>query len=38
MTNFSTGSLRDTQTGRGMLELLSPIALMRDAIHMEKGA
>lgn len=34
MTNFSTGSLRDSQKGRGMLELLSPIALMRDAIHM----
>lgn len=36
--NFETGSVRDTQEGKGRYDLLSPIALRRLAIHFENGA
>jgi hypothetical protein len=35
---FSTGSKRDTQEGKGRYDLMSPIVAQRDAIHMENGA
>ena len=36
--NFSTGSVRDTQEGKGRFDLISPIALKRLAQHFENGA
>ncbi len=33
-----TGAVRDSRSGKGRFDLLSPIALRRDAIHLEKGA
>lgn len=35
---MSTGSQRDSQTGKGRPDLLSPSVLMRDARHMENGS
>ena len=35
---FSTGSVRDTQTGKGRYDLISPFVEERDAKHMENGA
>lgn len=35
---FSTGSVRDTQTGKGRYDLLSPVFLKRLAVHYENGA
>lgn len=35
---FSTGSKRDSREGKGRYDLLSPLVLRRDAIHMENGA
>lgn len=35
---FSTGSRRDTQQGKGRYDLLPPIALQRLAVHYENGA
>ena len=35
---FSTGSRRDTQDGKGRFDLISPIALQRLAIHYQNGA
>jgi len=35
---FSTGSVRDGATGKGRFDLLSPIALFRDAKLYERGA
>ena len=35
---FDTGSVRDDRTGKGRYDLLSPVAMKRDAILMEKGA
>lgn len=35
---FSTGSVRDTQTGKGRYDLSSPIVNERDAKHYENGA
>lgn len=35
---FSTGSHRDTQEGKGRYDLISPIVLERLAKHMEEGA
>lgn len=35
---FSTGSVRDTQEGKGRFDLISPIALERLAKHYENGA
>ncbi len=35
---FPTGSVRDTQEGKGRFDLISPIALERLAIVYEKGA
>lgn len=35
---FSTGSVRDTQEGKGRYDLISPIALARLAKHYENGA
>lgn len=36
--NFETGSVRDTQEGKGRYDLISPIALKRLAQHFENGA
>jgi hypothetical protein len=35
---FSTGSVRDTRTGKGRFDLISPIALKRLAQHYENGS
>src|SRR5690606_13479750 len=35
---FNTGAKRDTNVGKGRYDLISPIALRRLAIVMEKGA
>jgi len=35
---FNTGSVRDTQEGKGRFDLISPIALKRLAQHFENGA
>ena len=35
---FSTGSRRDTQDGKGRFDLISPIALRRLAVHYENGS
>lgn len=35
---FSTGSVRDTQEGKGRFDLISPVALLRLARHYEGGA
>ncbi len=35
---FSTGAVRDTSEGKGAYELISPIALKRLAIILERGA
>lgn len=35
--NFSTGAVRDTSEGKGCYELISPIALKRLAVVLEKG-
>lgn len=35
---FSTGSVRDTRTGKGRYDLISPIGLRRLAVHYENGA
>jgi len=35
---FGTGSVRDTRTGKGRFDLISPIALKRLALHYEAGA
>lgn len=35
---FSTGAQRDTREGKGRYDLISPIALRRLALWMEKGA
>lgn len=35
---FDTGSHRDTRTGKGRYDLLSPFVMERDAKHMENGA
>jgi hypothetical protein len=35
---FDTGSVRDTQEGKGRFDLISPIALMRLAQHFENGS
>jgi hypothetical protein len=35
---FSTGSMRDTRTGKGRFDLISPIALKRLAQHYENGS
>lgn len=35
---FETGSVRDTQAGKGRFDLISPIALKRLAQHYENGA
>lgn len=36
--NFETGSRRDTRIGKGRYDLMSVIALRRDAKHFENGA
>lgn len=36
--DFDTGSRRDTQTGKGRFDLMSPIVELRDAKHMENGS
>jgi len=36
--NFQTGSVRDTNEGKGRFDLISPIALKRLAKHYENGA
>lgn len=35
---FTTGSRRDTQDGKGRYDLISPISLKRLAMHFENGA
>ena len=35
---FDTGSVRDTDVGKGRYDLISPISLRRLAIHFENGA
>jgi hypothetical protein len=35
---FATGSRRDTRDGKGRYELVSPIVMQRDAVHLENGA
>lgn len=35
---FKTGAVRDSEHGKGRYDLISPIALRRLAIHLEKGA
>jgi len=35
---FKTGSVRDSRAGKGRFDLMSPIALLRYAKHMEAGA
>lgn len=35
---FNTGSVRDTQEGKGRFDLISPISLKRLARHYENGA
>lgn len=35
---FSTGSRRDTQDGKGRYDLMSPLSLQRLARHFENGA
>jgi hypothetical protein len=35
---FSTGSVRDTQEGKGRYDLITPIGLRRLAVHYENGA
>jgi hypothetical protein len=35
---FKTGSVRDTQEGKGRYDLISPIGLNRLAVHYENGA
>ncbi len=35
---FGTGSVRDTNTGKGRFDLIPPYALMRLAQHYENGA
>lgn len=35
---FSTGSVRDTRTGKGRFDLISPVALKRLAQHYENGS
>lgn len=37
-TQFDTGSRRDNRIGKGRFDLLSPIVMKRDAVHMENGA
>ena len=36
--NFETGSVRDTNVGKGRFDLIPPYALMRLAQHYENGA
>lgn len=36
--SFSTGSVRDSRTGKGRFDLISPIALKRLAQHYENGS
>ena len=36
--SFDTGSVRDTQAGKGRFDLISPEVTRRDAKHMENGA
>ena len=35
---FTTGAVRDVNTGKGRFDLLSPIAMLRKAKHYENGA
>jgi hypothetical protein len=35
---FNTGSVRDTEVGKGMFDLLPFAALSREAVHLERGA
>ena len=35
---FSTGSIRDTQEGKGRFDLIAPYAMLRIAQHYENGA
>jgi len=35
---FETGAVRDVQDGKGRYDLISPIAMRRLALHLEKGA
>lgn len=35
---FTTGAQRDTRTGKGRYDLISPIALRRLALTLERGA
>lgn len=35
---FETGSVRDTQEGKGRYDLITPIGLKRLAVHYENGA
>jgi hypothetical protein len=35
---FDTGSRRDSRTGKGRFDLMSPFVLERDARHLENGA
>ena len=35
---FDTGSVRDTQDGKGRYDLISPISMKRLALHFENGA
>ena len=37
-TEYETGSKRDNRDGKGRYDLLSPIVLKRDAVHLENGA
>jgi len=36
--NFDTGSVRDTNTGKGRFDLVAPYAMLRLAQHYENGA
>ena len=36
--NFNTGSVRDTNTGKGRFDLVAPYAMLRLAQHYENGA
>lgn len=36
--NFQTGSVRDTDEGKGMPHLIPPLALRRLAVHYQNGA
>lgn len=35
---FSTGAVRDIQTGKGRYDLITPYGLQRLALHYERGA